>query len=397
VEPLLSDLLITFSFQFSKLCHFASSVKPSDTPSPNPRSYLPRLVDAPHPPEEKEEKEAKFQPRYVDLPALRERGHGPRNLAWGVVTLMLALALLGLAVFFTGGRAAVSLGICLLTFSALFVMAKLHLFRQRNGGFLALSIVCLLGALVSLGERAFVAADAMIRNQTAFAFAPTGARAADSDAPLLTNSFALPAPDPKKRQVRILKDSRIVIDDKPFSIKAGDLFPYVESKGSDTTFAVRDLRLTLPSDVVEIIEPGALVRKVVSSGDPAAETKPNTPLPAKATRPPAVSDELTQVTNSAQMEAVHRYPALGVKDSRENRLFVAAVKELRDTGEDAYFANPEWPIILADDLAKREGWARDSQVVAGSPTAAGGLPAARPAVNPDELPPDDLPSVIQKR
>jgi hypothetical protein len=366
-------------------------VKSSDTPSPNPRSYLPRLVDAPHAPEEKEEKEAKFQPRYVDLPALRERGHGRRNLWWGLFTLVLAMALLALAVFFAGVRAAVSLGICLLTCSALFVMARLHLFRQRNGSFLALSIVCLLGALFALAEPAFMAADTLIRNQGMFAFAHAATHAAGSDAPASFN--------PKKRQVKILKDSRIVIDEQPFLIKAGDLFPYVESKGGDTTFAVRDLPVTLPSNVVEIVEPGAQVKKVVSSADPAApETKPNTPLPSKAAaRPPAVTDELTQVTNSAQMEAVRRYPALGVKDSRENKTFVAAVRELKDTGEDAYFANPEWPIILADDLAKREGWSRDSQVVAGSPTASDGLPVARPPANPDELPPDDLPSVIQKR
>lgn len=369
-------------------------MKTSDTPSPNPRSYLPRLVDAPpHAPEEKEERDQRFQPRYVDLPALRERGHGPRNLAWAVITLLLALVLLALAVFFAGARAAVSLGICLLTFSALFVMAKLHLFRQRNGGFLALSIVCLLGALVALAERGFEAADALLRNQGVFALAT---HSASPDAPLLTQSFALSSPDPKKRQVRILHDSQIVIDGKPFAIKTGDLFPYVESKGSDTTFAVRDLQPTLPSSVVEIIEPTAEVKKVVSTADPAApDAKPKTP-PSK-TAAPTVTDELSQVTKSAQMEAVRRYPALGVKDSRENRTFVATVREMKDTGEDTFFSNPEWPIILADDLAKREGWSRDSQIEAGSPTASNGLPVARPPANPDELPPDDLPSVIPKR
>jgi hypothetical protein len=378
-------------------------VKSSDTPSPNPRSYLPRLVDAPpHAPEEKEERDVRFQPRYVDLPALRERGHGPRNIWWGLFTLLLAMALFALAVFFAGGRAAVSVGICLLTFSALYVMAKLHLFRQRGGGFLAVSIVCLLGSLVALGERGFVAADALIKNQGLFAFAPAAAHPADSDAPLLTQSFALSTPDPKKRQVRILKDSRIPIGEKQFAIKTGDLFPYVESKDGETTFAVRDLRFALPASAVEIIEPGAEARKVVSSADPAMpETKPNTPAPSKTAAPPAAQvakEELAQVTKSAQMEAARRYPALAVEGSRENRTFIETYKEMKISGEDAFFANPTWPIILADDLAKREGWARDSQIDAGSPTASNGLlPAARPPVNPDELPPDDLPSVIPKQ
>jgi hypothetical protein len=378
-------------------------VKSSDTPTPNPRSYLPRLVDAPpHASEEGEEREVRFQPRYVDLPALRERGHGPRNIWWGVFTLMVAIALFGLAVFFAGGKAAISVGICLLTFSALYVMAKLHLFRQRNGGFLALSIVCLLGALVALGERGFVALDAQIKNQGGvLALAPAATHAADFDAPLLTQSFALTSPDPKKRQVRILRDSKIVIGEKQFAIKAGDLFPYVDSKDSDTTFAVRDLRVALPTSVVEIIEPGAEVRKVVSSADQTSppDAKAKAPAPAAKSADPAKTvaiDERKQVTNSALMEAVRRYPALGVKDSRENKLFLTTVDEMRHTGETAFFETPEWPIILAEQLAKSESWPRDNQLEAGASTASSGLPAARPAVNPDELPPDDLPSVLPK-
>lgn len=375
-------------------------MKSSDTPSPNPRSYLPRLVDAPPASDEKEERDVRFQPRYVDLPALRERGHGPRNIGWGIFTLALALLiLLAVAFFFSGGKAAIStMGVCLLTFLALYVMAKLHLFRQRSGGFLALSIVCLLGALSALAERGFVAADALLKNQGPLALTPAVAHSADSDVPLLTQSFALSTPDPKKRQVRIVKDSRIPIGEKQFAIKAGDLFPYVESKDGEATFAVRDLRFALPLSAVEIVEPGAEVRRVVSSGDPAVtEAKPNTPPPSKAAAPSVAQvakDEFAQVTRSAQMEAARRYPALAIQGSPENRMFVDTVKEMKMSGNDDLFSNPTWPIALADDLAKREGWARDGD--AAPPTASNGSPAARPRVNPDELPPDDLPSVIPK-
>ena len=334
----------------------------------------------------------------MDLPALRERGHGPRNIWWGVATLLLAGGLFAPTIFFAGSKAVVSLGISLLTFCALFVMQRLHLFRQKNGGFLAFSLVCLLGAIIALGERGFVAADALIKNQGSFAFAPAAAHSSDSDAPLLTQSFALPSPDPKKRQVRILTNSRIPIGDKQFAIKAGDLFPYVGSKDGETTFAVRDLRPSLPSSLVEIVEPGAEVKKVVTTADPAEpETKAKAPSSRSAAPAQTAKDELRKVTESAQLEAARRYPALGIQGSRENRRFLDAYHEMKNTGQDDFFANPEWPIILADDLAKSEGWSREGQVMAGSPTASSGSPAVRPPVAQDELPPDDLPSVIPKQ
>jgi hypothetical protein len=315
-----------------------------------------------------------------------------------VATLLLAGGLFTPTIFFAGSKAVFALGISLLTFCALFVMQRLHLFRQKNGGFLAFSLVCLLGAIIALGERAFVAADALIKNQNTLALAPALAHSSDSDAPLLTQSFALPSPDSTKRQVRILKDSKIVIGEKPFAIKTGDLFPYVDSKGSDTTFAVRDLRVALPSTVVEIVEPGAEVKKVVTATDPApVETKAKAPSSKSVAPAQTAKDELKKVTESAQLEAARRYPALGIQGSRENRRFLDAYHEMKNTGQDDFFANPEWPIILADDLAKSEGWSREGQVVAGSPTASSGAPATRPAVNTDELPPDDLPSVIPKQ
>ena len=385
----------------------SSPVKSSDTPSEPSRSYLPRLFDAP-PPEEKDERLEKFVPRYVDLPAIRDRGNGPRNLAWGVVTFLLAFMLLALAVFFSGAKAALALATCLLTFAALFVLARLHLFRQRNGGFLALSVVCLLGALVALSERAFVAADALLKKQSVSTSSPSASRPPEMDTPLLTQSFALSAPDARRRQVKVLKDSRVVIAEKPFAIKAGDLFPLLETKADQTTFAVRDLRVALPTSVVEILEPGAEVKKSSTASDgplPENKTKasPSSSKPAGASVPSLATAnddpakrEFDRLTLIAQKEAILRYPALGVKDSRENRLFVATYNQKKNTGDEEFLSHPDWPILLADELAKSEGWSRDSQTMAGAPSLTDGARIARPSVDPDTLPPDDTPSILPK-
>jgi len=379
---------------------------------------LPRLVDAPaqpaEAPEEKEkaERSEKFTPRYVDLSSLRDRGNGPRNLVWGSITFFLAILVFSLAVFVGGPRAAMVLAICLLTFGTLFVLSRLHLFRQRNGGFLAVAIVCLLGSILALVERGFAAADTILKHPTMAVSASTIPQATIGEVPLLTQAFALKAPDAKKRQVRILKDSRVVIEERPFAIKAGDVFALLESKGEETTFAVRDLRVALPSNVVEVLEPVAEVKKAsVSNDDSSAtttqETKPKSAAPASKAAVPAIAaakDEMTQLFEIAQREAVRRYTALAVKDSRENKLFNASWRQKKNTGEDEFFANPDWPIILADELAKQEGWVRDGQTqqaVAGSNgssalTDGPTLPTRAPVADPDTLPPDDTPSLLPK-
>jgi hypothetical protein len=326
-----------------------------------PRSYLPKLAEPPAP----EEKEGKRVPRYVEIPALREHGFGPRNLFWGVATLFLALILLVAALFFAGPKAAVSLATALLTFTALFVLARLHVFRQRNGGFFALALVCLLGAAVPLVESGFLA----LKNVAARVASATPAPAlvvpsTDVAVPLLTQSFALAKPDNSGKQVKVLKDSRVVIGERPFLIKAGDLFSLIEAKSDETTFAVRDLRVSLPTNVVEVIDPNALAHGVTGGRSEPVVTADEPPPAA-----PPSADDLAAITMSAQREAIRRYPALGIKDSLENGAFVSTYQQLRDAGSTEFFANPEWPIELAELLAKREGWSRG-----GVPTTTGPAP-----------------------
>ncbi len=402
---------------------FSRPVKTPELPSPKPstRSYVPRIVDPIAPSDEREDK---FAPRYVEVPALREHGFGRRNLVWGVVTLTLALVLLVAAVVLAGQKAVLSLAACLVTCAALFVLARMHIFRQRNGGFLAIALVVLLGAVVALLDRGYE----MLAGIAAPGTVTVAAHPVETEPPLLTQAFALAKPDGTQPQVKALKDARVVIAEKPYIIKAGDLFPLLEAKGGEATFAVRDLHVSLPVAVVEILggtpaketaaaKPAASVKETKESAMAAALAAVNAAAANAADAPPvepastparaakdapkldAASAELAAVTESAKAEATRRYPALAIKDSRENEVFVAIYRQLREGGNAEFFANPEWPLELAEKLATENGWARGDRPAPGAaaPVEAPGIEP--PGMEPDaaatgrtpQLPPDELP------
>lgn len=288
---------------------------------------------------------APFEPRWVGLPALRERGHGPRNLFFGSAALFLAVLLLALGIFLSGGKVALTLVTCLLTFAALFVLARLHILRQRNGVFLALAVICLLGAILPLFERAFSTLQEM--SKTSRTSPATGAAAApvatETDPWPLVHAFGLTPPDPSRGQVvKVLKDSKVLIGSRHYLIKNGDLFPFIEAKDREVTFAVRDEHITLPAELVELLGEA-----------PPRRTEPREPRPQLES---SDSETPAQITQRAQLEAIRRYPALGVKGSLENQAFIDVYREFKENGGDAFFADPGWPIALAEHLAKREGW-----------------------------------------
>lgn len=329
----------------------------------------------------------KIVPRYVHAPALREHGMGPRNLFWGVALLVVASIMLVVAIFLAGSQAMISVATCLLTFTALFVLTRMHVFRQRNGGFLALGLVCLIGAVVPLLQSAYSAAKTFVAIRTTTTSAV--AMQVNEPAPLLTQSFALAQPEGNAKQVKVLRDSRVMIAGKAFEIKAGDRFPFIAIKGDETTFGVRDLHVSLPSNVVEVVDPAMLAKGGTPAATvaPAAATTaadPAAKAPAKAKGGSAGDAELAEITRAAQQEAMRRYPALAVKDSIENTMFVQTYKQFRDAGSEEFFANPEWPMELAEHLARREGWVRGA-----GPVTTGPAPVLDPPA--DEAPPAALP------
>jgi hypothetical protein len=94
--------------------------------------------------------------RFVEHPGRRRAWRaGQRNLAWGIAFLFAALSVLGVALFIGGARAMLPLLLSVLSFTALWVLARMKIFAQRNGVFFSLAIVALLGALAALLEQAW--------------------------------------------------------------------------------------------------------------------------------------------------------------------------------------------------------------------------------------------------
>lgn len=298
-----------------------------------------------------------YAPRYVDLPPRRDSATGSRNLAFGGGALFLALLIGGTALFVVGPRAILPLAACLFTFTVLYALVRLQVFREQHGAFLALGVVCLLGALFALAERAFHGLDGNYWAQLSVP-PPAQKQATPAPAPdrlptLLSEAFALTPPDAKAGpRVKALKDSRVIIEGKPFLIKAGDVFAFAEAKDEEVTFKVRDLHIALPASAVEVLDE-AKKEKVAVAAEP--EKLESEPPPAT----PPVDPAVVEVTKHAQNEAVKRYPALGIEGSRENEIFVTTFRGLKGSGDTEFFKNPEWPLELAELLAKRQGWVRD--------------------------------------
>ena len=74
---------------------------------------------------------------------------------------------------------------------------------------------------------------------------------------------------------------------------------------------------------------------------------------------PAVdgADPNAKAVNQAMIEVRRRYPAVGQDGTPENRAYLSAYRELERLRPD-FFENPQWPLKLADLVAKSEGWKR---------------------------------------
>jgi hypothetical protein len=93
---------------------------------------------------------------------------------------------------------------------------------------------------------------------------------------------------------------------------------------------------------------------------------------------------------------MRRYPAIGEKDSPDNEMFVARIKELQVEMPDL-FKNPRWPLEIGEQLAAQEGWTR-----ADKPTDENAPPVQPPAraekasepPEPPQVPVPPIPSDI---
>ena len=296
---------------------------------------------------------AGFAPRYVDLPERHQAVRaGRRNLFWGVALLFAALVLLGLATFIGGGRAMLWPVASLITFTILWVLARLRVFRQRNGIFLGIAFVALIGSMLALCERGFsslAASRAAGRAEVPTVSVGASPSAAQvPEVPLLTEALNLPPPDPAEgSRVKILKESEVTIGRRNYRVLAGDTFPFEEASGGEVTFAAGEFLAKIPATAVQILGPQ---RVQPGGGRPASGVGTDELAPAATADPASI-----EIERRARAEAIRRFPALGIKNSPENREFVRTYNELKRK-QSAMLEDPEWPIRLAEILAKDSGW-----------------------------------------
>jgi hypothetical protein len=367
-----------------------------NTPEP---SVTPRRITLPDSFKDslsKAKKESVSELRYVEAP---QRSHvaGKGHLLGGIALLLTASALIVTGTLMDGPRVLVPLFTGLACFVALWVLARWRILRQRNGGFFALGVISLVAALVSMGQSGYEklqhhltpaeldadGGDQVVEVQKEQR-PQKGSKPGGSEQaiPLLSQEFGVQQPRPgEEKVVTVLQESQVKAGRKIYRVKAGEKFPLVEERDGAVYFAANEIRVSLPNAKVE-----------VSGGRP--------PEPTVAVRPAAPEPEPetpAQVTQRAQREAMRRYPALAVRGSAENELFVNTYNELKVVGSEV-LNDPEWPLDIAESLAKRNGWrAVDDPAPAGDAVRQLGAPEipapqlAPPSNAAPEVPPQVIP------
>lgn len=311
-----------------------------------------------------------FEPQYLDVPWQRRRSSGGRNLVVATLLLIVAVAVLGQSFRLVGTRVLLPVGAALLTVVALFVLARARVFRQRNGGFLALSVVCLLAALVPLLDYTWNRGASVQAIEQGSKGAQAQSSQGSGQLPQLTQAYQIPSPGENAPRFKVVRDLRVEIDGKAYLIKAGEIFPVAEASNGEVRFNAGDQQIALPENLVEMLGKNDATPVVVASATGQTNGQQNVPAQADPSKvaadssaaadvpDPSKPETPSQITQRAQKEVIRRYPALGQKDSPENQLYIDTYQELKHSGADDFFADPQWPLQLAELLAKREGWQR---------------------------------------
>lgn len=235
------------------------------------------------------------------------------------------------------------------TFALVWVLYRLRVFHRPHGGLIAAGSVALFAAALPFIERGFQkldhAAKAGLAGEPAKAEGemtaqlPVPTRQTIPEPPVPTapppqeeeviRELQAPAPDPSAgRLIRVTQDAKVSINGKKFLIRAGSEFPLREFKDGTVTFLAGNQEVTIDSDMVKFT--------------------------GKSKETPEAIMKL------AQAEAMRRYPAIGVKDSDENQLYLSRVVDLKSEMPDL-MKDPHWPLVIAEELAAKEGWKRADQ------------------------------------
>ena len=233
------------------------------------------------------------------------------------------------------------------TFALVWVLYRLRVFHRPHGGLIAAGSVALFAAALPFIERGFQKLDHAAKTGLAgepgkpdsemTAQLPVPTRQMIPNPPVPTvppeddvvRELTAPAPDPSAgRLIRVIQDAKVSINGKKFLIRAGSEFPLKEFKDGTVTFQAGNQEVTIDSEMVKFT--------------------------GKSKETPEAIRKL------AEAEAMRRYPAIGVKNSDENQLYLSRVADLQSEMPDL-IKDPHWPLLIAEQLAAQEGWKRADQ------------------------------------
>jgi hypothetical protein len=313
-------------------------------------------------------------PRFVEHPARRRAWQaGQRNLAWGTAFFFAAVSVLGIALFIGGARAALPAVFCMLAFMVLWVLARMKVFGQRNGVFFALSVMALIGATVGLVEQAWRnfgghSSDDS-RGPSVALHDPDGILSPVTSPPepqVMMEALKLETPEPTLPRVRAVRDLVTTVGGRSYRIRKGDTFLLADEKPGKFIIAANELLAQVPSDAMEQLNP-----QVVRAG--------RGPNAASQSEKGALDKNLTvQLEQRSQAEAVRRFPALGKAGTEEHRAFLETYNDLKQRKSEM-LDDPEWPLMLAESLARRLGW--EEAAVEDEPTS-DTPPVVEPSIAP---------------
>ncbi len=350
-----------------------------ETPPAAPGSAAEPPAPAPRSLPEKTEKPRTANDEQVDL----------GNLAIGAGLLLSAFLVFWMAQYLPNGVAIRTLVASFGTFALVWVLHRTRVFQRQHGGVIATGAVALFAASLPFIERGFLSLDRAAKAGLAGESAkpesepepagtlpvPTRQNAPAAPSPAVppppaeddtVHEMVAREPDASVRKIIVVtQDAKLSINGKKFLIKAGSKFPFTKLEDGIVTFVANGQEATIDVDLV----------KITGSSQETPEA----------------------IEKMAQIELMRRYPAIGVKDSPENELFVGRIKELR-LEMPALFKNPKWPLEIGEQLAAQEGWRSadapaDDASTAPIPPAAPTTPMPAPAGagnNPD-LPPQAAP------
>ncbi len=299
-------------------------------------------------------------PAIPEQPAARPPEHSPRphsahdgapldagNLALGAGLLLSAFLVFWMGLYLPNHVALRTLAASFGTFALVWVLYRLRVFHRPHGGLIAAGAIALFAAALPFVERMFKHLDNAARTNLAGEPAkpapepantlPVPTRQSLREVPVPRSEpppedepireLIAPAADPSSgKLIRVLQDAKVPIDGRTFLIRAGSEFPLKKLENGTVTFQAGKQEVTIDSGIV------AFTGKSLETPE--------------------------QITKLAQTELMRRYPAIGVKNSPENELFVERIKELQVEVPEFFKTNPRWPIEIGEQLAGQEGWKR---------------------------------------